>query len=544
MHEKQHGQAWALDYLYRKVETPYLFHCEDDWEFTKSGYIERSLDILNSRPDVVVIGMVKDEMFQGIGAVGKCHKTQSGTCYYEHPRWRIDDKHAWWNGWIGSPNLKRTADYKQLGAFQDVESEVAFDRKFALSGLQSVWLEDQYARHIGGEEQSIYLAGDMTGRTWTSSPYYRFHLLGLAHVPTHKDVSMCAYTQKVVKLSKMLMALGHEVYFYGGEGSSVECTEFIQVISDAERREAYGDYDWHTEFFKHDGKDAAYTRFSENAIREINLRKRPHDFLLITMGNYQQPIAEAVGLTTVESGIGYRGVFAKYRVFESYAWMQYLYGWMNMMDGSWYDCVIPNYFDPADFPFQAEKQDYYLFLARITKRKGLDIAVQVTRELGAKLIVAGQGSLHNPVEQLDIRDPHVEYVGSVGPERRAELLGHAKGLFSATYYIEPFGGVAVEAQMCGCPVITSDWGAYSETVLPQVTGFRCRTFGEFLWAAEHIDQIDPAACRDWAIKNYSMARCGEQYQAFFDQVYDLWDKGWYSKRHTGISRYERYARRR
>ena len=81
---------------------------------------------------------------------------------------------------------------------------------------------------------------------------FRFHLLGLAHLPTHPSVSACAYTQKVIKLARMLRQLGHAVTFYGGEGSEVVADECVQVVSAADRRAAYGDYDWQTEFFRHD----------------------------------------------------------------------------------------------------------------------------------------------------------------------------------------------------------------------------------------------------------------------------------------------------
>ena len=67
-----------------------------------------------------------------------------------------------------------------------------------------------------------------------SHPLFRFHLLGLAHLPTHRDYSPCAYTQKVIKLARMLKNLGHTVFFYGGEGSEVACDEFVQVVSEAE----------------------------------------------------------------------------------------------------------------------------------------------------------------------------------------------------------------------------------------------------------------------------------------------------------------------
>jgi hypothetical protein len=48
-------------------------------------------------------------------------------------------------------------------------------------------------------------------------------------------------------------------------------------------------------------------------------------------------------LLAVEFGIGYPGSFAKYRVFESYAWMHTTYGAQRGadIDGVWYDAVIP-----------------------------------------------------------------------------------------------------------------------------------------------------------------------------------------------------------
>jgi glycosyltransferase involved in cell wall biosynthesis len=369
--------------------------------------------------------------------------------------------------------------------------------------------------------------GPAAGRE-IAGPRFRFHLLGLAHLPTHRDISTCAYTQKIIKLARMLKNLGHSVIFYGGEGSDVQCDEFVQVISAAERRACYGDYDWTREFFRHDGRDAAHQAFNAHAISAIRARQRPGDFLLCTMGNYQQPIAQALqNLWVVEPGIGYEGVFSGFRAFESYAWMHYLYGMMRQTNGSWYDAVIPNYFDPADFPYQPEKGDYALFIGRLVQRKGVDVAVQVTRHLNIPLVIAGQGSLTNPGEGLDIHEKHVEFVGSVGPARRAELMGKARMVFTPTYYIEPFGGVAVEAQMCGTPVLSTDWGAFSETVQHGVTGYRCRTFDDFVWSAENIQRIRPADCRAWATENYSMARVQAMFQEFFSKIADIACQGWY-----------------
>ena len=156
-------------------------------------------------------------------------------------------------------------------------------------------------------------------------PKLRFHLLGLAHLETNKNNSACAYTQKVVKLARMIKSYGHTLYFYGVEGSEVECDEFIPVSTQDILRQTYGDYNRSTDFFKHNPLDLAHQTFNINAIKAINERKQPQDILLCPMGNYQEPISKAVNLLTIEPGIGYTGTFSSYRVFESYAWMHYVY---------------------------------------------------------------------------------------------------------------------------------------------------------------------------------------------------------------------------
>lgn len=361
------------------------------------------------------------------------------------------------------------------------------------------------------------------------SERWRFHLLAPAHTQTSKEYVMCAYTEKVRKMAQMLVDLGHEVYHYGAEGSDLTCTEHVTCVTTAEQDYCYEGYDWRSEFFRHDPNDFAYQRFNKRAIEEINKRKQPRDMLLVSMGNYQKPIADAVGLQAVEMGIGYTGVFALYRVWESYAWMHYVYGCMDRnprsADGRFYDCVIPNYYDPADFEFSAKKDDYYLYMGRLIARKGVHVAAQVVDRLGAKLIVAGQGKLSD----LDIHSPNVEHVGSVGVKERSDLMRKARAIFVPTLYLEPFGGVNVEAMFCGTPAITTDWGGFTETVQHGVTGYRCRTMDDFLWAARNAHKLKPEDCRRWAEANYSMSRVSLMYQEFFTKLHDLWGKGWYEE---------------
>lgn len=333
--------------------------------------------------------------------------------------------------------------------------------------------------------------------------------------------------------------LGHEVIFYGVEGSEVECDEFVQVSPQQVLTQVYGKYDWHKQQFKYDSNDYAHKVFNRKAIAEITLRQQPRDFLLVTMGLHHKPIADAVPeMIVVEAGVGYEGIFANYRVFESYAWMHYLYGKYNVADGGFTDCVIPNYFDESEFEFRDHKENYFLYLGRVIKRKGITIAIEAAKAAGMKLKVAGQLST-NEADKVDMEG--VEFVGFADHEKRRELMAGARALFVPTYYIEPFGGVVVEANLSGTPVITTDWGAFSETVAHGVNGYRARTLGEFIWAMKNVDKLDPKKIRQYALDNYSLERCAAQYQAYFEQLSMLWDKGWYDTSEE-LTKHNRYAK--
>ena len=355
---------------------------------------------------------------------------------------------------------------------------------------------------------------------------FRFHLCCLAHIPTHPDITSCAYSNKNMKLARMLKNLGHTVYAYVSEGSQVECEEMITVGTEAERIACYGVYDWKKEFFKHDPADHCHKNFNARSVGEILLRKEERDFLLISMGNYQKPVADAAGIAlTTEAGIGYTGIFAKYKIFESEAWRHYCYGLMHQGDINWYDTCIPNYYDPADFVSSVPKGDYFLYVGRLISRKGLAIAVDVTKRIGTKLIVAGQGDLSN-VDGMDLRAPHVQHIGSIGKQERADLMTGAIGLFAPTIYISPFEGVHAESLLCGTPVITTPVGVFSETVIDGFNGFKCHNLDEFMWAAKLAPSLPTEPIRKYAISKFSMEVVAKQYQTYFEQLQDLYSDGW------------------
>ena len=356
---------------------------------------------------------------------------------------------------------------------------------------------------------------------------FRFHVLGLSHSKTLKEYSCDAFSQKVRLICKMLTELGHTVIHYGTEGSEPICTENVNVLSKETFEKVHCAYDWKKSGFLISNDNPANLEFNKNAIEQINLRKQPNDFLLCSFGVQHQPIAEQVKpIIITELGIGYELCFAPHRVFESYAWMNYIYGKEGKkLNPSFYDAVIPNYYDLNDYIYEEKKEDYYFFLGRPTPLKGLEIAVKSVEAIGAKIFVAGQGT-------PPFKSPNMTFLGVVSIDERAKWLSKAKASFVPSYYIEPFGGTVIESLLAGTPVITTDFGAFPETIVHGYNGYRCRSLDQFIFATKNIDKIKPKNCRDFAVANYSLERVGQMYEEYFDMVQRLHinkAEGWYQK---------------
>lgn len=359
----------------------------------------------------------------------------------------------------------------------------------------------------------------------------RLHLVGLPHTTTTDDITVCAYTARGTKFCRMMD--DWDITLYWGDRSDVQVTELVTLHSEEERQAWYPGLNPGTVATLGGGWDHTHEPWrvlNQRAIAELALRVAPEDLILLTGGWASHPIAHAFKDRIVcEYGVGYSGWFTEYCCFESHAWRHHCYGAKQVNDGRFYDTVIPNYFDPLDLPLTESKDDYLLFVGRLIRKKGVEVAAEIAKRVGMRLLVAGSGAAEVSEGLIVCEDGarmegDVHYIGTVGVEERAELMGKARALLCPTLYVEPFGGVAVEAQFCGTPAISTNWGAFVETVDPQ---FRFNTLADSEVCIETALEANPLSLRERAMASWSFDAVRPRYARWFRQLAGLWNGGWY-----------------
>ena len=167
------------------------------------------------------------------------------------------------------------------------------------------------------------------------------------------------------------------------------------------------------------------------------------------------------------------------------------------------DRYVYNGIDPSEFIFQEKKDDYFLFLSKVSRRiKGIRTAVELAKIHGFNLVVAGGRRLNF--------SSNIKYVGEVDGIKKAKLLAGATALIFPISWNEPFGLVVPEALISGTPVITTNWGSMPELV-PDDVGFRCDNFEEFETAINNVHTISSQRCREWTMNNFSSEVMAKSY---------------------------------
>lgn len=347
----------------------------------------------------------------------------------------------------------------------------------------------------------------------------RLHILAQPNCPTTKAYALDGFAQATIRFCRMMKNLGHTVFLYGCETTEAPCDRFIQCITLEETTTLLEFYNCQYQHASVDYRSPIWQLANPRMIRGIAEHKQPGDIICLIGGSSQEPVTRShPELRAVEYTIGYLGSFAPYRVFESVAWRHTTYGSQKIENGRPFDAVIPLFFDPEEFTFRADKEPFALYLGRMIDSKGIGIACRVAHATGMPLYVIGHGGDSTTITH------GATYLGALDMDARNDYLSRASVLLSPTQHIEPFGSAAIEAQLSGTPVISTDWGGYTDTVEHGKTGFRCNTFEEFVAAMGRIATLDPHYIRNRAVELYGMEAIALKYEQYFERL--MTDRGW------------------
>jgi glycosyltransferase involved in cell wall biosynthesis len=180
-----------------------------------------------------------------------------------------------------------------------------------------------------------------------------------------------------------------------------------------------------------------------------------------------------------------------------------------------------------DFRAEVGTNAPLVFLGRIAEIKGAHTAVEVARQSGRPLIIAGNvpdeaGAREYFQERIE---PHIDgdqirYVGPVNDEEKNELLGQAAAFLMPIEWEEPFGIVMAEAMACGTPVIGTRRGSVPEVVEDGVTGFVGDTVNDLVAGVERIEELSRRTTRERCERLFSDRAIVDAYVSLYERMMD------------------------
>ncbi len=352
------------------------------------------------------------------------------------------------------------------------------------------------------------------------------HVIGIPHKVHTLENSHCAFSGKALRFSKMMQMQGYKVIEYANEGSDSTADEKVVILKKTEFnrlvKKSTGQYPQ-----LHDIRNDLYIEFNKKLEKKMKPHVKKGDIVCHTFGVASMGIAQAYpDAFHVETGIGYPDCFSSFRIYESYAWWHYHLG-KEQRGGGNYEFVIPNYYDVSEWESSDITGKYLLYFGRVIPEKGLDTVREISLHTNMLVVICGQGE-QEYIDSLLKDRPNLIYRPPVTGLERSELLRNAYAMLMPTVYVEPFGGAGVEGQLCGTPLIASDYGCFSETVQPGINGFRCKTLQQWMDATEAVKDLDRGIISGLARERYSLETVGQQYDKSFSQILELTGSGWYS----------------
>ena len=331
--------------------------------------------------------------------------------------------------------------------------------------------------------------------------------------PLYESVPPVSYggTERIVSyLTEELIAQGHEVTLFASGDSITQanlialCDRSLRLNSDCADRLAY--------------------HFLQ--LEEVSQNAALFDIIHFHIDYLHYPLSrkiEVPHVTTLHGRLDLPDLVPLYRAFADVPVVSISNAqriplpWINWQ-GTVYHGI------PLDlYNYRESQTDYLVFLGRISPEKRVDRAIEIAKRAKMRLKIAAKvddsdRSYMEEEIQPFLDHPLVEFIGEVGEEEKAELLGGAYALLFPIDWVEPFGIVMIEAMACGTPVVAFRQGSVPEVIDHGITGFIVEDIEESLVALEKIERFDRSRCRRVFEKRFSAARMTADYVNIYERL--------------------------
>ena len=313
------------------------------------------------------------------------------------------------------------------------------------------------------------------------------------------------WEQVVSTLTEGLVAAGHDVTLYATGDSSTTARLRSVVAHGYEDNDGYDDsYD--VAVFKALHIAAC---FEDAAAGQFDLVHSHLDFMPLTWSR----LVDVPVVTTIH-GFSSEAIVPAYRRYDGHVHYVAISDADRHPDLT-YAATIHHGVEPSRFPFRRDPDPdgHVVFFGRIHPDKGTHLAIDIARAARRSIMVAG--IVHDDVYFRREVEPRigegVEYLGPVGGERRAAVLGAATALLHPIAFEEPFGLSVAESMLCGTPVIAFSRGSMPEIVDDGVSGFLVDDVGGAVAALGRIGQINRSRCHAEAVRRFGVERMVAEY---------------------------------
>ena len=130
---------------------------------------------------------------------------------------------------------------------------------------------------------------------------------------------------------------------------------------------------------------------------------------------------------------------------------------------------------PSLKPDRSAKEQYVLFIGRLTKAKGTDLLYElIVNNPDILFKIAGEGPEKEKFERLtDSGTKNCQLLGYISGESKYSIIKNSKLVIVPSQWWETFGLTVIEANALGKKVLASNIGGVSELVIDGFNGILC-----------------------------------------------------------------------